>query len=885
MAQTYRDFLSADEDCPGVLCFGGARMALLDIEAGFWALRRQMEALVGRRLTDAVLQQAGANGGASFARSFAPDVPPGRAAQALRDCVAAYQSAGFGQFEIEALEWPFGYSQSKPRGRVLIRGTDAFEAWMMRQHGQRSESPVCAYSAGVFVGFVNVLGNRQDVVCIERACQAQGAEACLFELLPREAAGDVSVVAADPDPLLSHQLNLLEILFDRMPMSIAIFDRDLVLRRCNPTWAGFIDRYTPSAASQVVPGISLFALAPGTEAVITPIVEQVLDGKTIRQEALCLESGGIVSYWDVAFTPLIRNGAVTGIVDVMTDATERVLAYQELEQRVAARTRELSALYDMTAVASESLEQGRVLERSLNKVLAVMGCETGTIHLLDETKTMLHLAASQGIPSSVVASMEPVPVEEGLAGWTIERGEPLVVPQIATGPRPLVAIPSADTQAYLGAPMRARGRVLGVLSVVGPAGWQFSVEEVSLLSSIADEVGGVVENARLFDAERERRRQADTLLQAASVVTSTLELDDLLTRILDQLRRVVDYDSASVQLLKGEELQVIAVHGFSDPKQALDVTFSPQERLPNWIIVHEGRSLNLADAPALYPEFRQPTSRPIRSWLGVPLRVQERCIGMITVDREQPGGYTEEEVRLASAFADLAALALENARLYQQAEQLAVMRERERMARDLHDAVTQSLYSLTLFTEAAQRLVGTDEQERLGEYVARLSETAQQALKDMRLLIHQLRPSALEREGLVGALQQRLNAVEGRAGMDARLLLEGTFELPAPLEEELYRIAEEALNNALKHAAATSVRVWLRTEGDHVALEVADNGWGFEPDAVGDRGGMGLANMRQRAERLGGSLTVHSSLGEGTKIKASLPVGLSGARDVLEVVG
>jgi signal transduction histidine kinase len=257
---------------------------------------------------------------------------------------------------------------------------------------------------------------------------------------------------------------------------------------------------------------------------------------------------------------------------------------------------------------------------------------------------------------------------------------------------------------------------------------------------------------------------------------------------------------------------------------------------------------------------------------------------MITVDREQPGGYTEEEVRLASAFADLAALALENARLYRQAEQLAVIRERERMARDLHDAVTQSLYSLTLFTEAAQRLVGTGEQERLGEYIARLGETAQQALKDMRLLIHQLRPSALEREGLVGALQQRLNAVEGRAGMDARLLLKGALELPAPLEEALYRIAEEALNNALKHAAATSVRVWLRGEGDHVELEVTDNGRGFDPDATGDRGGMGLANMRQRAERLGGSLTVHSILGQGTMVKARLPMSLSASRDVLEVV-
>jgi len=219
MPLTYRDFLSEDAHSPGILHFGGARMALLDIEAGFWGLRRQMESLVGRRLTNAVLQQAGANGGASFARSFLGSAAMG-GVRALRDCIAAYQAAGFGRFEVETLEWPLGYVCDKPIGRVVIRAWDTFEAWMMRRHGQQSERPVCAYSAGVLVGFVNILAGRRDVVCIERTCQAQGAEACLFELLPAEAADDVPVVGFSPDPALGRQLNLLEILFERMPMGI-----------------------------------------------------------------------------------------------------------------------------------------------------------------------------------------------------------------------------------------------------------------------------------------------------------------------------------------------------------------------------------------------------------------------------------------------------------------------------------------------------------------------------------------------------------------------------------------------------------------------------------------------------------------------------------------
>jgi signal transduction histidine kinase len=174
MTETYRSLLSSEQ--PGVFRFGGARMALLDVKDGSRGLRRQMEALVGRQLTDTVLQQAGANGGAPFARSF---VGQAGDAQALRDCIGAYQAAGFGQFEVEGLEWPFGCGQDRVIGHVLIRAHEAFEAWTMQQHGQSSESPVCAYSAGVLVGFVNVLAGRHDVVCIERACQAQGAESWL----------------------------------------------------------------------------------------------------------------------------------------------------------------------------------------------------------------------------------------------------------------------------------------------------------------------------------------------------------------------------------------------------------------------------------------------------------------------------------------------------------------------------------------------------------------------------------------------------------------------------------------------------------------------------------------------------------------------------------
>ncbi len=341
---------------------------MLDIEAGFWGLRRQLEALVGARLADLVIQQAGANGGASFARSFtggaeALDDP----VQALRDCIAAYQAAGFGQFEIDQIEWPIG--------RITIRARDSFEAWMAARHNQASAGSNCAYSAGVLVGFVNVIAGRSDVVCIERECQANGAPACRFELLPASQAGDQPMVALDPDPALGRSISLLDILFDRMPMGIAIFDTEFNLRRCNPTWAAFIDQYAPAGQGRAMPGVNLFDLEPGTELTLLPLLERVLNGETVRQDAIRLEIEGVVSYWDVVLSPLIEDDQVTGILDVSLDATGRMNAFQQLEK--------------ITATLQEREERLNLVMQATNDGIWDWNVQTGEVYYSPRWKQML----------------------------------------------------------------------------------------------------------------------------------------------------------------------------------------------------------------------------------------------------------------------------------------------------------------------------------------------------------------------------------------------------------------------------------------------------------------------------------------------------------------
>jgi signal transduction histidine kinase len=252
------------------------------------------------------------------------------------------------------------------------------------------------------------------------------------------------------------------------------------------------------------------------------------------------------------------------------------------------------------------------------------------------------------------------------------------------------------------------------------------------------------------------------------------------------------------------------------------------------------------------------------------MRAKGKVLGVFSVFGEAGHQLYMEEMTLLASIADQVGVAVEHAWLYQQAEQLAVMEERERLARDLHDSVTQSLYCLTLFAEAGRRLIKSGDLERAESYLARLADTAQDALKEMRLLVYELRPPPLEREGLVGAIQQRLGAVERRVGVKAHLLVDDAVRLPAPVEEGLYRIVQEALNNALKHAMATSVTVRIHVAEEHVELEVVDDGIGFDPAAAGKMSGMGLANMQERAKRLGGALQVVSAPGKGTKVIVSV---------------
>lgn len=277
------------------------------------------------------------------------------------------------------------------------------------------------------------------------------------------------------------------------------------------------------------------------------------------------------------------------------------------------------------------------------------------------------------------------------------------------------------------------------------------------------------------------------------------------------------------------------------------------------------------DSSQNIPDCYSALALPV-GYIGVPMRAKGRIYGVISVLVDPDTRLSQDDIALLTSIADQIGIAVENARLYEQSKQLAVSEDRRRLARDLHDSVTQSLYSLTLFAEAGQRLLRTGDLERVDKYLERLNKTAQDALREMRLLLYELRPLAFESGKLVDTLQQRLDAVERRSGMSAHLITQSLPPLSTKVQDGLYHIILEALNNTLKHSRSSVVTVALSERDSGIELTVSDNGVGFTYQTDQISGGMGLSNMRERAEELGGTFSIDSSPNNGTRVCAFIPI-------------
>jgi PAS domain S-box-containing protein len=383
----------------------------------------------------------------------------------------------------------------------------------------------------------------------------------------------------------------------------------------------------------------------------------------------------------------------------------------------------------------------------------------------------------------------------------------------------------------------------------------------------------------------ERTRELSTLLDLSYTVSSTLEIKPLLELIVDGLKDVADYDGASLLLREGDHLTFFDRQGSDQGTELSQVRVPITAYPPFWDRFMAGEAVIIDDVQSTDPlavgwrlsvgPLARTTFEYVHGWMGVPLLLKGKVLGLLTLASAHKGHFTERHATLALAAGRQAAVAVENARLYDQGRQWAATEERARLARELHDSVTQALFSMTLHARTTHMYLereGIDPRSPLALSVRQLSDLTQGALAEMRALLFELRPGALREEGLVAALRKQAAALTAREELKVDVQAPaGRIALDETVEAQLYRLSQEALHNVVKHAQATQVHLCLSLQKDSVTLEVSDNGVGFDL-AVRHPGHMGLSTMAERASSLGGDLELRSAPGAGTLVRVTVPV-------------
>jgi PAS domain S-box-containing protein len=391
--------------------------------------------------------------------------------------------------------------------------------------------------------------------------------------------------------------------------------------------------------------------------------------------------------------------------------------------------------------------------------------------------------------------------------------------------------------------------------------------------SILRDVSQRVQTERILGGQIEAQmREQSTLLAISHTLASTLEFQPGL--ILDQLREIIEYTRCGLFALEDSSLVTLAMRGTPQLEQSSQFRIHLQGPETLAALFNGHQPIRIADVwsdspqaqflRALLNDGAAALLEGMQSWMWVPLAVKSRIIGGMGVAHEKRSYFTPHHADLALSVANQAAITLINAELYGHAQALAVLEERQRLARNLHDAINQSLFSAGLIAEVLPRLWDRD-QEQARRSLEDLRRLTRGAMAEMRALLAELRPSTLIDAELGDLLRLLGNAFTGRTNIPARVTVLGQGVLPAEVQVAIYRVCQEALNNVAKHARASLVEINLEHEENAIELSIRDDGQGFDSEQT-TSGHYGLSMMQERAEGVGARLSITSQPGQGTEL-------------------
>lgn len=416
----------------------------------------------------------------------------------------------------------------------------------------------------------------------------------------------------------------------------------------------------------------------------------------------------------------------------------------------------------------------------------------------------------------------------------------------------------------LAIPIQIEHRILGfiLLNVQNEADPPpFQEQLIKTSESITGAMALALENSRLYEITNQRLAESQSINQITLAMLQSFQLNEVLDMICKNAITLTQGIGSTVHLLQNnlQTLKRASYSGFIIDQPVIQPVQDSFLRtaLDNSEPIIINKSLI---------DRRLPDGSKF-SVLAIPLSVHQKPVGILDITKKR-NKFTPDDIRIIKIFADQAAIAIEHANLYQQAGLTAKHEERQKMARNLHDSVNQNLYAILLYSRTIKKLILAKNNGKAIETLDQLKSTTKEALNDLRIFIHELRPSILEEEGLVFAIKRRLESVEEKLGFDVQFICPQVFpNIPIDIQEGFYRITQEALNNIVKHAKAEIIVVHLEIVNGLLSLSIEDNGIGYNSSI---KHGFGIKSMQERANLMNAKLSLKSKVTTGTTVKVEV---------------
>jgi two-component system sensor histidine kinase DegS len=576
-----------------------------------------------------------------------------------------------------------------------------------------------------------------------------------------------------------------------------------------------------------------------------------------------------------AFLETVGVAVVGYLVIWMIETQERE---KSLHQKAV---EELETVNAIAVTVSQSLDLDEILNKALGKVLEVMRLEAkGGIFLLNAEEQKLRLRVHQGLSSEFVHREAEIAVGECLCGAVTESGEVLISDDSLEDVRH-TRCRELGPHSHIIVPLKSRDRVLGVMFLYLRGRYQPKAADRQLFASIGSQIGVAIENARLHqDIERQLRIE-QRLNEVVEKLSSELELDRILPKVLQIAEELTGTDGGFIALLDRESNLISYPYLHNLPPELADVPVPKGKGLAGAVMT-TARPIVIEDYPTYADAIPAFVEAGVASTVGVPILSGDQSfgtLGLVSLDKAK--SFSDRDVAILAGIGRQAGIAIENARLYENMHfyvgqiTKAQEDERKRIARELHDDTAQALIDLS---RRLDNLATSSEQlsKTVIEQLEDFQELIDSILRGVRRFSRDLRPSVLDDLGLLPALEWLMTNLEGD-GIEAKLKAYGTKQrLPPEAELALFRIVQEALSNVRRHSKASQVVTVVEFGEGRAKITIEDNGQGFElPDRTGDlatTGKLGLIGMHERAHLLDGTLTVRSEPGKGTTVTVAVPL-------------